>query len=193
MFRAIEFVDQIKGFSIIGQGEKAVREPFGNIHHAAILGGELCTETLTESRRTRTQIEYGVIKGTADTANDFGFSLRVELIVHAAQCAALASSELLIWTKSVASPGSANSFSQKARAKKPRSSPRFSRSIKYAPASGRLGEDHDFPVSTEEVESILERAEADELVALEVRLAESVLQPSCDEAPPCPSISHTEV
>ena len=72
------------------------------------------------------------------------------------------------------SPWLANSFSQKARAKKPRSSPRFSRSIRYAPASGCLGEDHGFPVSTEEVESTLERAEADETVTLEVLLAEAV-------------------
>ena len=45
-------------------------------------------------------------------------------------------SELLTWTKRVTSWCAANSCSQKARAKKPRSSPRFSRSIRYAPGIG---------------------------------------------------------
>src|SRR5258706_3282189 len=45
--------------------------------------------------------------------------------------------EVLIWTNLVARPCRANSSSQKNRAKKPRSSPRFSRSIAYAPARGR--------------------------------------------------------
>ena len=43
---------------------------------------------------------------------------------------------------------------------------------------GRLGKDHGFLAflgSTEEVKSLLERAEPDELIALEVLLAEAVL------------------
>src|SRR5689334_16791582 len=45
-------------------------------------------------------------------------------------------SESFACTKCVARPCAANSFSQKRRAKKPRSSPRFSRSISHAPFSG---------------------------------------------------------
>src|SRR6185436_14694793 len=47
-------------------------------------------------------------------------------------------SEVLICTKRLRSPCRANSSSQKNRAKKPRSSPRFSRSIANAPARGRV-------------------------------------------------------
>src|SRR5438477_7633875 len=83
-------------------------------------------------------------------------------------------SELLAWTMRFDSPCAANSRSQKARAKKPRSSPCFSRSIRYAPFKGVSVKIIVFLVSREPVESVLERAEADEPLALEVRLAEAV-------------------
>ena len=62
--------------------------------------------------------------------------------MHAAQRALAPVSELLIWTKRVSSPAAANSFSQKKRAKKPRSSPRFSRSIDIGAVERRRMELH---------------------------------------------------
>src|SRR5436190_5985411 len=81
--------------------------------------------------------------------------------------------ELFTWQKWVDNWCVANSFSQKARAKKPRSSPRFSRSITNAPLSG---------VSVKIIRSLLnlvqgllDRAQSHELIALEVLLRESML------------------
>src|SRR6476620_70079 len=88
-------------------------------------------------------------------------------------------SELLTCTNRETRPAAANSFSQKARAKKPRSSPRFSTSIRKAPGMGGslkiMGFLGSRAGSAEPVHAVLERAEADELIALEVLLAEPVL------------------
>ena len=71
-----------------------------------------------------------------EAADNFRLSLGGKLVVYAAQRTLLALRELLAWTIRVASPWPANSRSQNARAKKPRSSPRFSRSIRNAPLRG---------------------------------------------------------
>src|SRR5207248_7638744 len=85
-------------------------------------------------------------------------------------------SELLICTKRVSSPASANSRSQKKRAKNPRSSSRLSSSIRKALASGvgtkRMMTSHRHNRGRvwqrELVEAMTKRAQSDKLVAVEI-------------------------
>src|SRR5512142_3034779 len=83
--------------------------------------------------------------------------------------------ESFTWTNRVGRPCAANSRSQNARAKNPRSSPCRSRSTTNAPGSSvSLKIIAGIPQSREPLEAPLQRAEPDEPVALEVDAREAV-------------------
>src|SRR5271169_6177502 len=88
--------------------------------------------------------------------------------------------ELLIWTKRVSRPAASNSRSQKKRAKKPRSSSRFSSSITNAPGRGvgtkRMGPSRrlSLGLSRHPVEAMAQRPQPDELVPVEIARRKAV-------------------
>src|SRR6266404_9971982 len=99
-------------------------------------------------------------------------------------------SELLICTKRVSRPASANSRSQNRRAKKPRSSARLSSSMTRAPASGvgtnRMGPSGrlSLRLPRHPVEAMAQGAQPHELLAIEIAGRETV------RAVPCQQLLH---
>src|ERR1700730_13676041 len=99
-------------------------------------------------------------------------------------------SELLICTKRVSRPASANSRSQKTRAKKPRSSSRLSSSMTTAPASGvgtnRIGPSGRFSVRLPRhpVQAVTQGTQPHELLAVEIAGRETM------RAVPCQQLLH---
>src|SRR6266404_3190123 len=99
-------------------------------------------------------------------------------------------SELLICTKRVSRPASANSRSQNTRAKKPRSSARLSSSMTTAPASGvgsnRMGTSGrlSLRLPRHPVEAMTQGAQPHELLAIEIAGRETV------RAVPCQQLLH---
>src|SRR6267142_1874301 len=92
----------------------------------------------------------------------------------------VALSELFTCTNWVTSWWAPNSFSQKARAKKPRSSPRFSRSIRNAPFSGvsvkiMILVLSDLPRCLDLVERLLDRTQSHKLIAFKILFREAML------------------
>src|SRR6266436_296821 len=96
-------------------------------------------------------------------------------------------SELLICTKRVSRPASANSRSQNRRAKKPRSSSRLSSSMTTAPASGvgtnRIGPSSGLALRLpgHPVEAMTQGAQPHELLAIEIAGRETVRAVPCQE------------
>src|SRR3984893_194622 len=96
-------------------------------------------------------------------------------------------SELLICTKRVSRPASANSRSQKTRAKKPRSSSRLSSSMTAAPASGvgtnRMGPSGclSLRLPRPPVEAMTQGAQPHELLAIEIAGRETMRTVPCQQ------------
>src|SRR5208337_2157011 len=84
-FRGVELVDEVEGLGIIGQGNEAVPEAFGEVHHPAVVGGQFGSETLSEGGRTRSQVEDEIVKCPTDATDQLGLGSGCELIVDAAK------------------------------------------------------------------------------------------------------------
>src|SRR5947208_1051618 len=99
-------------------------------------------------------------------------------------------SELLICTKPVSRPASANSRSQNTRAKKPRSSSRLSSSMTTAPASpvgtNRMGPSGRLSrwLRRHPIEAVTQGAQPHELLAVEIARRETM------RAVPCQQLLH---
>src|SRR5271157_5059232 len=174
-FRGVELVDEIKGLGILDQGDEAVPEASGNVHHPAVVGGQLGSETLPEGGRTRAQVEDEIVKCPTDAAHQLGLGSGCKLIVHAAKRALLSAERVVNLDKAGNKlVCSELSFAKGPGEETPVVAPLFQVDQERA-RDGCRGEDHDGLVLVQQVKPILERAQSDELISLEVLLAKTML------------------
>lgn len=87
--RGIELIDEVEGFRLVDKGDVAVGETFRYVKHPAVFGGEFSAKGLAEGRGFLSDVEYDIKESAADAADEFGFGVGGELIVHAAERAFL--------------------------------------------------------------------------------------------------------
>ena len=110
-------------------------ETLRHVEGAHAVGVELDGDVLEVGWAFGPEIDDDVEDGAARAADELGLGRRRILEMHAAKRALAWIDAMLAWAMTGFRPKSRNSFWQKARAKKPRSSVRRSRSMMNAPLS----------------------------------------------------------
>ena len=82
--RCIEFIDVIEDIRIVSQGLIAMSAPPRYIQSAVVIGGQFDSQMLQVGRAFRAKIHDHIENGTTRAANEFAFSRRRILKVHAA-------------------------------------------------------------------------------------------------------------
>jgi len=90
VFGRIKFAGEVEDLGVVLQGHETVRAALGNVDHLAVLGGEFHGDVFEERRRFLAQVDDDIVKRAADTAERLVLAFGPELVVDAAERAALA-------------------------------------------------------------------------------------------------------
>src|SRR6266403_1784990 len=71
-------------FRVVEKGLVAMSEPFGRVKHGTVTAGEFLPVPLSSGRRIRAQVDDYVVDGASGAADQFGFLVRLFLVVHLA-------------------------------------------------------------------------------------------------------------